>query len=295
MQRTQSERTDARNPVSVVALIVISFFALTLIALFFWGVLSSLKARFDFRENMFGWPKEWMFSNYLDAFRLLKVPVYYDDGGMRDVFVLEMILYSLITSIIPEIILTLYTAICTYTLAKYRFKGRKLIYNTLIVVMILPIIGNLAATLEFQKAIGGYDSLLFQIVTAPTIWGGNFLVLYAIYKSLSWEYAEAAFVDGAGHHMVFWRIMLPLSKTSLFVIFILGFIARWNNYQLSLIYLPSYPTLAYGLYDFQFSKETNSITIQLAANIIACVPTFVLFICFKNKMMGALTVGGIKG
>lgn len=297
MQRTQLERKDARSPASIVALVLIGLFALSLILLFLWGVITSLKTRFDFRNNMFGLPERWMFSNYVKAFTELKISIPASSGGTRDVMMLEMVLYSLLTSIVPEALLVLWTAICTYTLAKYRFRGRKLIYNVMIVVMVLPIVGNLAAQLEFQQSIGVYDELWWQWITAPAVWGGNFLVLYAVYKSISWEYAEAAFMDGAGHHRVFWSIMLPLSKTTLFVLFLLGFITRWNNYQLSLVYLPSYPTLAYGLYRFQFMTNDNvsQLPIQMAANIIACIPTFILFILFRNKMMGALTMGGIKG
>lgn len=296
MKRTKLEREDSRSPASIIALIVIFLYSASLLGLFLWGVLSSLKSRLDFRSNLFGLPKVWMFENYINAFKELVVPIAVGEGT-RNVYLPEMIFNSLLTSVIPIVINVFTTSICAYTLAKYRFRCNGLIYNVLIIVMVLPIVGNLPSQLQFQRSLGVYDKIWWLCLTAGTVWTGNWLILHAIYKSISWEFAEAAFIDGAGHHAVYWRIMLPLSRTTILVLCLLGFITNWNDYQLSLIYLPSWPTLAYGLYDFQFSKAqiASAVTIQLSASILSALPSFALFMIFKNKMMGALTMGGLKG
>ena len=164
-------------------------------------------------------------------------------------------------------------------------------------VMIMPIINSLPSVLEFTHKIGMYDFLPWILVTSCTVWTGSWMILYAIYKSISWEYAEAAFIDGAGHHRVFWTIMLPMSIGPIVVLILLNFITRWNDYQFSLIWFPSYPTLAYGLYYFQFTsaQAASSEPIQIAAAIISAVPCLALFMIFKEKMMNSLTMGGLKG
>lgn len=208
-----------------------------------------------------------------------------------------MVFWSVLTSVIPAIINVTFTAICSYTLAKYNFRAKNFIYKTFIVVMILPIVGSLPSNLEFLHAIGAYDKIWWLFISSCQVWTGSWLILYAVYKSISWEFAEAAFIDGAGHHAVFWRIMLPLSRSTLFVLILLSFITRWNDFQLSLIWFPSYPTLAYGLYFFQFAnaQAASSEPIKLAAAILSSIPSFILFVSFKDKMMGALTMGGLKG
>ena len=127
--------------------------------------------------------------------------------------------------------------------------------------------------------------------------GMYFLVFYATFKSLSWGYAESAFIDGASHWTVMTRIMLPLVKTSFLAIFILNFIVYWNDYQAPMLYLPSYPTMAYGLFYMKFiaTQGFGKIPMQLTGCIILSIPSLVLFIAFQGKLMGNLTVGGLKG
>ena len=76
-------------------------------------------------------------------------------------------------------------------------------------VTILPLFGGTAATLKLYKAINFYNNPI-ALVTSIGLYGGYFFYMYSFYKSLKWEYAEAALVDGAGHYRVFFRIMLPM-------------------------------------------------------------------------------------
>jgi ABC-type glycerol-3-phosphate transport system permease component len=124
-----------------------------------------------------------------------------------------------------------------------------------------------------------------------------FLVFYAGYKNLSWEYAEAGLMDGASHFKIFTRIMMPLVKTTFGAIFLLSFITYWNEYTTPMIFLQSNPTVAYGLYRFRFSSrsEITSVTMQMTACLLVSLPIFVIFVTFKNKIMGNLTMGGLKG
>lgn len=288
-------RADRKKVASIVVFIVLLLNAATLIFVFFWGLLTSLKRVTDFHFNKFGLPENWMFSNFVTAFEVLTVPVQ-AGGGTRDVRLIEMIFNSVLLSIAP-MVLVLVTALCMYTLAKYKFRGRNFIYNTFIIVMVLPIIGSLPSVLQFRYSLNAYDKLWFIFMTSPfTVWGGPWLILYATFKSLSWEFAEAAIIDGAGHHRIFWTIMLPMVRTVILVLLLLAFIGSWNDYSLSLIYLPSYPTLSYGLWDFQSSSSNQAtLTVQLAVAMMASVPGLILFFIFKNNMMGSLTVGGLKG
>ena len=127
--------------------------------------------------------------------------------------------------------------------------------------------------------------------------GSNFLIFYATFKGISWEYAEAAFIDGASHVRVLFTIMIPLAMTSIAAIFLLGFIGNWNNWNVHVIYLPNYPMISYALYYFQ-NNTINAISntpCKLAACMIVLAPILVLFLLFRKKLMGNLTIGGLKG
>ena len=115
---------------------------------------------------------------------------------------------------------------------------------------------------------------------------------------MAWSYAEAAFIDGAGHFRTMVQVMLPLTRTIFGVLFLTQSIGLWNDYMCPIYFLPSYPTISYGAWLFQFNVENPEVAvapIQLAGLLTLAVPIFVLFMIFKNKMMGSLTIGGLKG
>ena len=295
MKRDVIERKEARSAWSIVAMILIGFVSLTYVFLFGWSILNSFKGTLEFETNLFGLPERFRYGNYVDTFSQLYVLVR-NGAHLRKVFLPEMSMWGVYFALVPAIVNTLACAICSYTLAKYKFRGRELIYNVLIFVMIFPIIGALPSNLQFTHQIGMYNKPLWVIITNCSIWTGNWLILVATYKGISWEYAEAAFIDGAGHWQIFFKIMLPMSKTVLLVLILLKFIGLWNDYNTSLIWFPSYPTLAYGVYYFQQTNTGSaSEPVQLAAAVLSAVPSLILFLCFKEKMMNSLTMGGLKG
>ena len=118
---------------------------------------------------------------------------------------------------------------------------------------------------------------------------------YAAFKGVSSGYMEAARIDGANEYTIFFRIMLPLIKGTFLALFLLDFIGMWNNYKLSLEYLPSYPVVAYGLFRMKTMRVADNIPIQLAGCSLVIFPTLVLFIIFKEKLIGSLSIGGLKG
>ena len=163
-----------------------------------------------------------------------------------------------------------------------------------IIVMLLPIIGSLAAEVQMADAFNFRNNLLGICLMKCKYAGLYFLVFYATFKSVSWTYAEAAQIDGAGHFKIFIEIMLPLIKSTAFAVFILLFIEFWNDYYTPMIFLPQAPTMSYGLFVFQTDNRAST-PIQLAACLITCLPVLVLFVIFKDKIMGNVTMGGIKG
>ena len=104
------------------------------------------------------------------------------------------------------------------------------------------------------------------------------------------------FIDGGGHLTVFLKIIIPIMMPTLCALYILAFIGSWNDYSASLIYLPSVPTLAYGLYLFQYdsAKYGASLPEVLAGFAICSIPSVVLFCSFQKVITKSLTVGGLK-
>ena len=283
-----------RNPFTVIAFIILSVYSFSLIYAFTWGVLTSLKSRSDFVMNLFGLPKEVYLSNYVIAFTQ-----FYDTTSdvTERVFLPRLILNTLIYAGGHALITTFSTAMCAYVCNKYKNWLTKLMYNVVIFMMILPVVSSLGADIQFNKMLGLYNNLLGMFYTCIGFMTGNFLVSYAMFAAVSWNYAEAAFIDGASNWRVMLHIYFPLVRVPCTVLLVLAFIGFWNNYYTPLIYLPDFPVMATALYRFQWRTDTiiSKTPVQMAAAMICCAPCVVLFLIFKDKMIGNLTMGGLKG
>ena len=126
--------------------------------------------------------------------------------------------------------------------------------------------------------------------------GSYYLVFHAMFANVPKDFADAAYIDGAGEWRVMMQIMIPMVKNTFFVIVLLYFIGYWNDYQTPMLYIPSYPTMANGLYQFSQSTDNALATVpmKLTGCMIMFLPILVLFLIFRNKMLGNISMGGLK-
>ena len=182
-----------------------------------------------------------------------------------------------------------------YILVFYKSKLTRFLYNLGIFVSILPLYGSTAATIRLYSDIGFINNP-FALITSIGLYGGYFFYMYSFYKSLSWDFAEAAFVDGASHYRVFFQIMLPIALQSISALFVMSFIGGWNDYESTILYMPLYPNLAYAVYALESVNEyMNIMPAYLAAVLISLIPILVLFLIFQNSIMEKVHLGGLKG
>lgn len=286
------------NILGIIGFILLISYSVSFITPFLWAFNTSLKDEIDFMLDTFGIvnPQAIYLENYRLAYDLIEVTIM-KNGVPYVVEFWELIGNSVIYSVLCTIMHVLTPCITAYAVARYDFKFSKVIYTTVIVTMILPTIGNLASSIQVSKWFFTYDSFIGLAVMKGYFLGTNFLIFYAAFKSISKEYTEAAEIDGASQWQIMTQVILPLAKTTVSAVALISFIAYWNDYSTPMIYLPSHPTIAYGLYYFNNStnNEASFVTVRLAGCIIVSVPILLVFILFKDKLMGNLTVGGIKG
>lgn len=274
----------------IIFTVVFIIFALHCVSLIFpvaWMFMSSFKDSTEyFIGDSFAFPEIWLWENYIDAFVLLNVGKT-NFAGM----VFNSIWYTAITTGMSVIM----PAITGYVLSKYDFPGRNLIYTVAIFALTIPIVGSTAAGLKLIASMNLLDNPLYLVVAGLGGFGGSFLVYYGFFKSVSWSYAEAAEIDGANAFVIFFKIMLPQALPIMGTYAITGAIANWNAYEPNILYLPSYPTLAYGLFAYKSNAARTNFPVYYAGLIIAMIPTIVLFSIFSDKIMSSLSVGGLKG
>lgn len=294
------KRTNNRNWLMILIVALILIYVLVIISPFYWSIITSLKTRNDFRRNFnFGFPKMGIaISNYYEALKALRVQINLPAGGSRYVYFPELFLNSVIYAFGCMFVQNLVACIVAYLCSKYgQRKFSKLIYSIVIVTMILPIAGSLASEINMAKTFGLYDSFFGIFVMRANFLGMNFLIYYAAFKVIPWDFAEAAFIDGASDLKVMTRIMFPLIRPTFLIACLLSFIGYWNDYYIPMIYLPSKPTIAYALYCLQIDSGSavSSVPAKMAGSIIVFLPVFIIFLIFNKKLIGNLTVGGLKG
>lgn len=280
--------------------ILITIWVISLIFLLGFGLINSFKVWYEFEDPtgkfVFTFPSKFTFDNYINVWSNFRVQIKLAGQAPKYIYIETMMLNSLVYSIVTTIVVISTQVAVAYAVAKYDFRFKNLIYVVAIVVMLIPIVGALPSQMKIADALFLKNSVLGVAIMQAKFPGMYFLIFYAMFRGVSWTYAESAQIDGAGHWRIFLQIMLPLVSSTIFGVFILQFISHWNEYYTPMLFLPAKPTIAYGLYLYQFSVENGvHTTYHLAASLITCLPVVIIFILFRNKIMGNLSVGGIKG
>ena len=269
---------------------VFCVYTLVLLIPYIYAAFASVSNYKEYYLNIFPFPKEGLkLVNYVDAWKNLK----HEGNGVP-----EMILNSLWFAGGSAVLNVFLSACGAYICSKYKFRGRTFLYWFALITMMIPVVGAMPSQLKYISAMGVYNSRLYIFVNASTI-GATFIIMYSCFQNLDWAYAESAFIDGAGHFTVFFKIMLPQVISPMTALILSDFIMFWTDVESSLIYYPELPTLATGLYHFR----TFVITVEgmrrypayFAAILLCIIPTVLLFSIFQKKLMDIQLSGGIKG
>ena len=293
--REKIKRTVGERIVYSIAFVILAIYAAFILYHFYFLFQLATKGspqEYDkavLNDTLATWSKNFTLRNFIDAFSAFQ-----DDFGNT---FLGMTFNSLWFAIGSELIVLFFQAGVAYVICKYNFRGRMLIYNVVIVRMMIPIVGTLPSAYRAYDMLGLLNSPMILLTATDCLGGGNFLILFAFFKAISWEYAEAAFIDGANHFDVYFRIMLRMALPAISVLFITGFIARWNEYLNISIFMPELPTLSYGLYMYEQNMKYagGNMPAYFAGVFIATIPCITLFIIFQNSIMQTVHFGGIKG
>ncbi len=264
--------------------VVFVLYAISLLYPFFWLLLNSFKTKKDFLLNVNGLPTVWTFENWINSFTLTV-----------DKVSIPMMYFNSIFVTVGSTFLSMMSCSATaYILTKYNFKGKDGIYAFAVIMMMIPTMGSMASTYKMYTTIGLVNTYAGIFVFSLGGFGSYFLIMYAFYKNLSWTYAEAAQIDGAGHWRIYLTIMLPMAAPALFSVGILQAIGYWNDYFTIYMYAPEKATIAYGIQRIAEQNKQNLPQI-FAAMLFSTFPVLIVFACFQKTIMANTTVGGIKG
>lgn len=289
-----NKRSGGEKTLYIIVFIIFVIHSFTLIYPVLWMLVSSLKTKYEYiLGNPFSFPEAFQWSNYSSAFKKL----YAITASGDTVYFDGMLLNSLWYVALSVSCYVFVPAVTGYVMSKYNFKGRNLLYTIVITSMMIPIVGSSAAYLKFLSTINIYNTPLFVLYNGLGAgFGPSFLVYYGFFKSVSWSYAEAVQIDGGGPFTIFFKIMLPQAAPVLLTYGITYAISCWYEYESILLYLPDYPTVSAGLISYKAQLDrTGDFPVYFAGLIISMIPTLILFSVFSNRIMGSISIGGLKG
>ena len=289
----------ARKPFSqkivyTIAWTVLALYTAYVLFFFLFGALIAIRpnmAEFTIdrlHKDLLSIPENATLTNFLSAFEEL--------GKINAVDTFWTITWNSIwRTTISAVLAVGSCAMVCYILVFYRCRFTRLLYSIGIVVAILPLYGSAGSIYRLYDEMGLINNPLI-LITSVTLYGANFFYMHAFFKSLSWEYAEAAFIDGASHYQVFFKVMLPMAKPSISALFIMQFISGWNDYESTLLYMQDYPNLSFAVYAYEeVGKYMGNIPAYFAGVLISLVPILILFVLFQNTIMEKVHLGGLKG
>ena len=274
------------NILFILVFIVLALWCLSMFACLFWLVNNSLKDGLEYEFSQVELAKDPLkyARNYIDAFSEMQV---------KGNTFLDM-LWNTLWMTFGNITLTVASSLLfSYVIARYKFPGRDLIYWVIIIRMMLVTVGTLPATYRVYDALHLTNSPLYLITALSGT--ASFLIYYSAFKGISKEYAESAFVDGAGHFRVFYKIMIPQVSGIIIATVTSGFIANWNEYMTFILYMDRYPSIASGIYYFKLFNEMDNFPMLLAAVVMSIIPVVVLFAAFQKQFINIDLSGGLKG
>ena len=281
---------------AIISFVMLLLYGVSLFLPLLWAIITSFKTNFNYLLDSFGWPTEFV-NNYVTVFKYFTVPIKDSTGFIYYVGITEMVVNSIWYALGSALLSTTAAFLVGYVVARFRFKFCHIIYTVIIIQMIVPTVGTLPSELRIAHALGLYDTVFGALFMKTYVSGLYFLSFYSALRVIPKDYAEAAKLDGAGNFHIMVLIFFPMAKGVFFTIVLLNFIAFWNDYQTPMIYIPSYPTLAYGLYYYvsgSFEQETSSVPMRLAGCVMVAIPLFIIFIAFQKKLLGGVSMGGLK-
>ncbi len=243
----------------------------------------SLKQSVMITNDFFGLPRTIYWQNFVKAFY----------------FVIRPIGNSLFVCVVSLIGILIVVSLSGYAFGRMRFKGRKVLFGMVLVVMMIPYTLLIVPDYEIVAKMGllnSFWSLIIPYISGQQIFG--IILAESFYREMPGDLFEAAKIDGASELQLFTRVALPLSKPILITVGITAGVAMYNDYIWPTITMTSgdeMKTFCQIVFNNAAGKGSNDLGLIAAAFIIGTIPLLAATAsCLKYYVQGMLG-GAVKG
>jgi glucose/mannose transport system permease protein len=255
-------------------------------------ILTSVKSMADIRTgNLISLPTEITFDAWKEAWNSACTGVKCD--GIKDYF------WNSVKMVVPAVLIsTLIGSINGYVFSKWRFKGSEVIFSLLLIGCFIPF---QVILLPMARTLGafGLSQSLTGLIFVHIVYGLAFTTLFFrnYYVTIPGELIKAARIDGAGFFRIFWRILLPISAPIFVVSIIWQTTQIWNDFLFGVVFSTGETQpITVALNNLvNTSTGIKKYNVDMAAAIIAALPTLFVYLVAGKYFMRGLTAGSVKG
>ena len=242
-----------------------------------WMISIALKGNGDINQLPPAFlPREFRAANFVD--------------GPAQIGFYRLLLNTVIVTVLSTIGAVVSSMVVGYGISRIDFPGRRFWFALISGSIFVPGIVGLIPLQHLYINLGLIDTWVPLIL--PSFFGSPIFVFLArqYYQSIPKYLDESATIDGAGHWMIFTRIMVPLTKPVWITVAIMSFQFAWNDYLSPLVYLQDAKkfTLPLGMAAFLSDQAGSQYNYYMATNLLFVVPPLVLFFLAQRYFMEGL-------
>ena len=258
--------------------------------LFLGGVVMVMPIVFMLSTS-FKWPHE--------IYNLLIIP---DDPTIENyTYVLEdgrfykWFINSLIIATITTISAVIFDSLVGYTLCKFRFRGRMIVFVAILSTLMIPTEMLVIPWYLMARDFGWLNSYWGIMFPGVMTAFGTFL-MKQFFESVPDDFLEAARIDGLNEFQIWWTVAMPLVTPAISALAIFVFLGNWTAFIWPLIVTndPVLYTLPVGLTTFSVEQDVEWELIMTGA-ALATIPTLIVFLVFQRYIIRGVVMTGLKG
>lgn len=274
------QKTKKYNPLKMLFLLIMTFLVLSPIVLL---LTISFKTESEFIKEPIGMPVHLSFDNFFRVFDLANIPA--------------VMANSMIITVFSVLIQIIVGALAAYGLTKMKFARSNLYLNLFLIPMIFSIQAVVIPVFLMFKQLNLLNSYIGAIlIYSATGLALTIFILAKFFKGVPDSICEAAIVDGASHLKIFFKIILPLSKTPIATIIIINGLGVWNDFFVPLIFFTDgkIKTMPLSIYTFT-QNYSSSWTLIFTDIIFIIMPVIVIYTFLQKYIIKGVAAGAVKG
>ncbi len=202
---------------------------------------------------------------------------------------------TLFVAVVNVVVQTFLCSLAGFAFAKYRFRGRNLLFTLVLATVMIPASVQLVPNYIIMGRLGWINTWLPLIIpTAANAFGIFWMRQYMF--SFPDELLDSGRLDGASEFGLYWRLVLPVARPALGALALFVFTTSWNEFLLPLVYLRSEEryTVQLWLAVIFRSRFSQNFDLLMSASVLAIIPMVILFSTVQQQFIAGLTLGSIK-